>query len=237
MHTGAFPAVGQLIARLTGPTIGPNIAGAIGATLGELQMEVDRLRLRSASQHLKRIMDHVDVEPSNDSLRALLIDLQQRIIDELADRVFLAIPAEDIEYYSQKDNLFGLQVEARFPQMSEDISEAGKCFALHRGTAAVFHLMRVMEIAVQHFGSKLGVKLAAEKSWQNILDEINKAIKALDQKAAQTKAYAEASSHLYNVKLAWRNEVMHPKTTYTVEEARAVLISVRTFVRGLSEML
>jgi hypothetical protein len=97
--------------------------------------------------------------------------------------------------------------------------------------------MRVMEIGVRRFGEKLGVELANEKNWQNILNETNKAIKLLDQKAAQTKAYAAASSHLYNVKLAWRNEVMHPKQTYTYDDAIKVHSAVDTFIRDLASFL
>jgi hypothetical protein len=121
--------------------------------------------------------------------------------------------------------------------MSEDIAEAGKCLAVNRTTAVVFHLLRVMEIAVRVFGNKLGVQLASEKNSQNILDEINKSIRAMDQKAAQTKTYAAASAHLYNVKLAWRNEVMHPKQTYTIAESKNVLSSVGTFIRELARMI
>jgi hypothetical protein len=77
-------------------------------------------------------------------------------------------------------------------------------------------------------------KHRSQKIWQNILDEINKAIRAMDQKIAQTKAYAGIASHLYNVKIAWRNQVMHPKQTYTIEEARAIFTSAETFVRDLA---
>ena len=63
-------------------------------------------------------------------------------------------------YYRPAEPLFGAAVEAKFPEMSEDISEAGKCLALNRATASVFHLMRIMEIAVQRFGDKIGVALA-----------------------------------------------------------------------------
>jgi hypothetical protein len=94
-----------------------------------------------------------------------------------------------------------------------------------------------MEIAVRVFGNKLGVQLASEKNSQNILDEINKSIRAMDQKAAQTKTYAAASAHLYNVNLAWRNEVMHPKQTYTIAESKNVLSSVGTFIRELARMI
>ena len=46
--------------------------------------------------------------------------------------------------------------------------------------------MRVMETGVQEFGNKLGVSLAKDKNWQNILDEVNKAIKALPLKDPKT---------------------------------------------------
>ena len=121
--------------------------------------------------------------------------------------------------------------------MSEDLSEAGKCLSLGRSTAAVFHLMRVMEIAVQLFGSAIGVQLASEKNWQNILDDINKKIKSLDQKQQKTKQYAEAASYLYNVKLAWRNEVMHPKQTYTHEEGKSIFAAVGMFLKDLVMLL
>ena len=96
--------------------------------------------------------------------------------------------------------------------------------------------MRVMEIGTQKLGDKLGVQFASEKNWQNILDEVNKAIKAMN-KATQTKAYAAAASHLYNVKLAWRNEVMHPKQTYTHDEATKVPAAVDAFIRDLASIL
>jgi hypothetical protein len=47
----------------------------------------------------------------------------------------------------------------------EDADEAGKCFAVGRYTACVFHLMRIMERCVQKMGRDLGVydKIVAEK--------------------------------------------------------------------------
>jgi hypothetical protein len=48
------------------------------------------------------------------------------------------------------------------------------------------------------------------------------------------KEYAEAASHLYIVKVAWRNEVMHPKQTYTFEEAKSIFGNVRTFIADLA---
>jgi HEPN domain-containing protein len=179
----------------------------------------------------------VSSKPGAGQLVEYLDEIDTRLRDELSLATVLVLDEKSKDLFEAKEPLFGDEVEKKFSQMSEDIAEAGKCLALTRSTAAVFHLMRIMELAVQRFGDKLGVSLASEKNWQNILDEINKAIKTLDQKATQTKAYAEASAHLYNVKLCWRNEVMHPKQTYTQDEAKDAFNAVRAFIRDLAGIL
>jgi hypothetical protein len=231
--------LGQLMVRLENNQIDHEIMHIAAGSLGELMREAERLNLRSAVQQLERIKEQLfgPKRGTIDSLRPMLMNLHLRILDTFEDRFFLIVPPELIDLYRQPKPAFGAEVEAKFPQMSEDISESGKCLALGRATAAVFHLMRVMEIGTQKLGDKLNVQLSSEKRWQNILDEVNKAIKALDHKAAETKAYAATAAHLYNVKLAWRNEVMHPKQTYTQEEAIKVHSAVDTFIRDLASIL
>jgi hypothetical protein len=46
-------------------------------------------------------------------------------------------------------------------------------------------------------------------------------------------ALASVAANLYAVKLAWRNEVMHPKQTYTEEEAVALGTAVKAFMTDL----
>ena len=103
--------------------------------------------------------------------------------------------------------------------------------------ACVFHLMRVMETATQQLGAKLGVSLTKEKNWQPILDEVNKAIRKLYQKDPSTKKYAAVAALLENVKLAWRNEVMHPKEIYTEEDAKRIFSAVRSFLDKLASLI
>ena len=217
---------------------------SVAETLGELQRESKRLGLRSADAQIARISEEVQSDNWGRNLavlasrlQPLVRDLHLRVLDELEDRFFLVIPPEHVAHYRQKEPVFGRVVADAFPNAMEDVSEAGKCLALGRWTAVVFHLMRVMEYGVQRFGAKLGIALTEEKNWQNILDEINKAIKSLDHRSPQTKAYAAAASHLYHVKIAWRNEVMHPKQTYTPEEAVAVFRAVDVFIRDLAGMV
>ncbi len=94
-----------------------------------------------------------------------------------------------------------------------------------------------MEVGVQKFGDKLGVMLTEKKVWQVILDQTNAAIKKLPPKDPTGPAYASIYAHLYNVKLAWQNEVMHPKATYTDEEAVGIFQAVRNFMIELIKVL
>jgi hypothetical protein len=128
-------------------------------------------------------------------------------------------------------------VNAKFPSIQFDILEAGNCFAAGRGTAVVFHLMRIMEVGVQQLGKVLGVTLVDEKNWQNILDELNKTVKTLNPKDKRTIEISQASANLYAVKLAWRNEVMHPEDLYTLEEAEHLIQLVGVFMEQLARIV
>lgn len=163
-------------------------------------------------------------------------DLARRISDEIEDKLFMFVPSERAALYNQAE-LFGKEVNAKFPAIQFDVVETGNCYTAGRGTAVVFHLMRIMEVGVQKFGKALGVSLANEKNWQNILDQADKAIKALNAKDPKTVAMCQASASLYAVKLAWRNEVMHPKDTYTLEEADNLIRQVKIFMEQLAQIV
>jgi hypothetical protein len=162
--------------------------------------------------------------------------LEKTIKYEMEDKLFMYIPPERAAFYGSKE-MFGTDVNTKFPVIQFDLVEAGNCYASGRGTAVVFHLMRIMEVGVQAFGDKLGVTLVNEKNWQNILDEINKAIKPLPPKDKTTVEMCQASANLYAVKLAWRNEVMHPNDTYTLEESDNLIRQVRLFMQQLAKIM
>jgi len=59
----------------------------------------------------------------------------------------------------------------------------------------------------------------------------------LPTKDPTTVELAQASANLYSVKLAWRNEVMHPKETYTLEEADNLIRQVKIFMHHLATLI
>jgi hypothetical protein len=152
---------------------------------------------------------------------------------ELRENLFMYISSDRAAFYAQPQ-LFGEAVNKRFPDCQYDIEEAGNCYAAGRGTACAFHLMRVMELAVQKLGTTLGITLTNEKNWQNILNETNGAIKKLSPKDSRTILLSEAAGHLYNVKVAWRNPTMHPRATYTPEQAADLVAAVKMFLNELT---
>lgn len=175
------------------------------------------------------------------SLISAIRHLIFRINDELNSEFFLHVQRSDSSLYGKKE-LLGPLVSRHFPNSTSDIEAAGNCLALRQPTACVFHLMRVMEKGTQKLGRKLKVVINPEiETWNKILNHVNKQIDLLptatEKQKAKKAAFAEVSSYLHQAKIAWRNEVMHPKATYTQEEARDVFAASRTFMVHLSGVL
>lgn len=194
---------------------------------------IDQCAFRVSKKDIFRLNNRKDLE---EEVKAL----QRAVHTELRAALFLHVPASSGEYYDDRPQ-FGETTANKFPKAVTDIQESAKCFALGRYTATVFHLMRVMEYAPQYLGRKLNINLVSEKNWANILDEVDKAVKVLPAKNSHQKAkrnrFSEASAHLRMVKDAWRNDVMHPKETYTEEEAERVFRNVKDFMVHLATKL
>ena len=205
--------------------------------LPDLVTKCESIGLRLSAKYVTRAISTLNKEKSTvGDWREMIPELQHRITDEMDDRLFMYIPPERADRYDEKE-LLGKEVNAKFPTIQYDITEAGNCYACGRSTAVVFHLMRIMEVGVQIFGTKLGVPLTGEKVWQVILDGVNAAIKELPAKDATTVELCHISANLYSVKLAWRNEVMHPKDTYTLEEADNLIRQVKIFMEQLAKVV
>jgi hypothetical protein len=140
-------------------------------------------------------------------------------------------------------------VFAKLKMIETDVEAAVDCYALGHNLACVFHLMRVMEVGVQRFGKRLGVSLEhkttgriADKSWHQILNDLNPKLNALPQNTAKAKEkhekFSAIQSYLYRVKDAWRNPTMHPrKTGYNDLETQNIINQVRSFLNELASVI
>jgi hypothetical protein len=105
--------------------------------------------------------------------------------------------------------------------------------------------MRVMEHCVQRLGKRLKISIdPSRESWHQIMIHVDNAVdampggaKASPQQNKKKQKYALAVTRLDNVRIAWRNEVMHPKSTYDETEALEVLTSVKSFTATLVDLV
>ena len=169
-----------------------------------------------------------------------LDELRDRIKDELDDRTLYYLGARQAELLRADHENFGNDVTDAFPKASTDMSEAVACLAWGRYTAGVFHLMRTMEFALHVANRKIGAEIVNNDGsflpWGTLIRNMDEAIAELADKDEKSK-WSEAHSMLYHVKECWRNDTMHPKRTYTQEEAVAVFEAVKSFLRSISTLV
>jgi HEPN domain-containing protein len=188
-----------------------------------------------AADRAARALRKRSARPNFEELDQMAREVSSRLNDELSGTKFYCIKPGAASFYDPAEALFGKQVEARISKANDDISEAGKCFAVDRFTAAVFHLMRAMEAAVQKISQELGVE-NTDREWGKLLSDIHAKIEAMP-KGDKRNDWSQVHANLYHVKQAWRNDTMHPKATYTEEEAREVFDAMRAFMRHLASLL
>jgi hypothetical protein len=150
---------------------------------------------------------------------------------------------KDQSYFAPQEPHFGQDVASKFQSAAAfEIDEAAKCLALGRPTAAVFHLMRVMEGSVRAVARCLGISdptKPAERSWGFVLGEIWKGIEkkwpAVATRASGEGAFFETLyASLDAVKNPWRNDTMHPARKYTDDEAEHIFVAVKGFMMKLA---
>ena len=178
---------------------------------------------------------------SHDELAHMFEELDNRIIDETKSRKFFSIELGKELLFDGRSQ-FGSSVIEAFPSTLVDIEEAGICMAFERWTASIFHLMRVMEIALNVLGEVLNVIPSTNRNWYYILNKCDAELtKSLQQRCSEWAAddafFSGATTFLRSVKDAWRNPTMHVEKIYTKEQAEDIWNAVKGFMRHLATKL
>jgi hypothetical protein len=98
-------------------------------------------------EEVPRLREIMNAAQTYGDLIQPISELRMRMHGELRRRLFLYLPPIEARYYSV-GQASGPEVETKLLDAMTDIEESGNCIALGRSTAAVFHLMRVMERAI-----------------------------------------------------------------------------------------
>ena len=217
-------------------------------TLESLEKDCETLALNTSAAMVAKMRSAVEQDVYRDNVQWLLDQMKnvrEVMSTEMKGRVYAYIPAEKAKYFTTgKPQLFGDEVYKAFPDARVDIHEAGCCMALTRPTAAVFHLMRVLECGLAALGKVFSIPLA-HTNWGNAIDRIESAIRDMhkdalwkakpDFKDMQVK-YAQAAATFGVLKDAWRNHTMHSRVAYDEEEAEHIFGNVKMFMRKLAAL-
>ena len=146
---------------------------------------------------------------------------------------------ENSKFYDETVPMFGDAVIRAFPSTAADIDEAGKCLALGRVTATLFHLMRTIEIGLRCLAMPMGI-VGPKPDWGQIIRAVDDYVKL--PRAQQTLPLDAAfiggvSAQMHAVKLAWRNQVMHVDMTFSLENARNILNATKALMQHLATQL
>lgn len=174
----------------------------------------------------------------SETLRYGAAEIAADLRGELASKTFFVLEGRDGEYHT--DSLLLTEAASRFPSASEELNEAGKCFALGRYTASVFHAMRALEPALEAL--RLNVRAPKKGSWGPIIDQIEAKIRQVQtggtrSTEARKRFLSEAAAEFRHLKDAWRNHAMHTHQRYDRETAQRVLEHAKTFVEHLAGRL
>lgn len=156
---------------------------------------------------------------------------------ELLSIKMFALNPSLVSYFEKPNDKFSPDVIDVFPEASSDVEEAGRCFALGRHTACVFHLMRVVEVPLRRI-AKLILPDDQKPNWDPVLKKIEAELKLPPKERTlqgSQQFYGELVAQMHAVKVAWRNKVMHVDTVMTEERAKTIYdasIGLMNYVAG-----
>jgi len=217
----------------------PKLLDSILANAEELCADLNlKMSLRRTRQIRSDCTDGVSARKVAD-LRESVKDLNRTVIEELEDIRFLFVPSERISYWSETP-LFSEKVQRRYKRAFDDMVEAGKCLAVGRYTACVFHLMRVVEIGAKRLAKNVGLAPSHKAPLGTIARDISKEVVKMPtttpKESDRKEAFSKTVDHLAHITAGWRNKTMHPGLSYNEEEATLMFKNVCSFVNLMVEL-
>lgn len=161
------------------------------------------------------------------------------IYRELESKLLLSINTAHAAKFAPLEPPFGQAVDQRFPAASDDIEESGKCLALGRYTASVFHIMRAAEAAAAVVSTALGGAIEKDGeplTFGGLFNEVSNKIDAMPR-GPEKDAWLRLKGFMSALNRGTRTKVAHPGTFYTEEKAEALFGAAKSFMEEADELL
>ncbi|MFL6857369.1 MAG: hypothetical protein ACJ8EB_05615 [Allosphingosinicella sp.] len=228
-----------------GELTSPEVRERMAMTIAAMREHLSTIAAQSAwvaADRLQRQLEDPNQPLPFTEIRRQIADIESRFADHLSFiRLFVARP-EQIHLLGTPIEFLGEPTASRFTSIWFDCEEAAKCLLVLRPTAAVFHSMRMLEVGIRAFATRLGIPdpvKPSERNWGRILGAIKVKIDS-DYPSSKRLPGSEGAflEGLYTtldaVKNPWRNEVMHVEGVYTDAEAAFILLCVIKFIQKMA---
>jgi hypothetical protein len=248
-HMGAATVLNQNVVIAMAQDIDDKARDKVLASIASIEEQFRSIGLAITADTVKELEN--DIKSGTRQSFQWLIDqiksIEKLVDKELKEKLFLYVPPERAKFWPTfaEPHAFGSFVTGKFPSSTFEANSAAFCLATSQSTAAVFHLMRILEIGLAAIGTVFGVSLA-HTNWAPAIEQIESKVrdihkdpqwKKLSDYKEQQEFYAKATSYLAITKDAWRNHTMHVRGKYTQDEAELIFENVKAFMQKLATRL
>lgn len=198
--------------------------GSIATYLRDIGQIVGQFGLTTFQERGERVFrdwhaERLTLESALYELRAF----REELITELGKHLYFVIPPQDRHFYEASALTPG--AVSKFTSASEELSESGKCIALDRHTASVYHSMRGLEFGLKALANRLGLTYDRQ-TWGQIIKSIEDRIpvyRRANPRDRYLDSYSETATHFLFLKDAWRDHTMHARKDYRPDKAKEIL--------------
>jgi hypothetical protein len=184
---------------------------------------LDLLVTQRASEALKKFSDQLPKDDASKlsyeqgvELNRLMTEIRTTLEAELEGfEAFVITPKRlDVKrLLTDAGSLLAPGVYDKLPPIAQfDLSEAGKCTAFERPTAAAFHLLRATERVLVAFYEVLARHNRVSRMWGPMVIDL--------RKRKNAKKHEVLLNNLDNIRKSFRNPTQHPELTYDIHETQ-----------------
>ena len=163
-----------------GDPVSEKLRKELAALLGPLMEQLGTHEFEMCRRGGERLIKTLEVYDDPVRIASAIDDLRRRLLDQAESATSLCLSTEERDLYEPGFPLFGAEFEAKFSSGGVfELDESAKCLALGRATAGVFHLMRLMEIAVRSIARCLDIPdpiQPAQRNWGVVLKKVREGI-------------------------------------------------------------
>jgi hypothetical protein len=210
--------------------------------LAEMKVECEKIGLTATSDAISGALRSWENYHSERTLMMLCSPLTACLANELKRRVCFILPSSSQGLYENPRKGWEKAIE-RFPQITDNVDEMARCFALSRYPGAVFHSLLIAEAGCIELGKYIGVTDPV-KGWDATSKRLAELVKNGRNALPDGMSFSvveQINQTVQSMKQAWRNKVNHEAgrlvvldPLFTSAIAEEIITTVRGFMRRLA---